>query len=311
MKKVVFVAALMLLSGWGLKAQQVPVFDSTQNFQGANNVMAYKGETVWVMPKMKALQPYGYKDFVKAETTIEEAAKNFSGKYRFGTATATSNTCTEYSELAGKAFVVDAIEVMPASASVKYDRYLFSLTGEDGTKCKFIYDPEVKANYPFLAKPYKDYLTRKYVTGKSYIVQINMLPKFEALKDQKLVVTDAAKTIWVPQEVSMLPEGQQLAILLTCKEKSIYMTTERLDKSYEMAEWKALSKQYGKSNMKLAANHNVRITLPEPVLVRSWGEPKEKHLMEDGVTTQYVYDQVNIYIKNGEISDIRYPNYGK
>ena len=88
-KRTFFIVTLLLTSLSGfcqigttdvaapkLKKEVVVVFDSTKNFLGADNVFSYEGQLLFVLPRTKGLEKYGYYDFepVKGNSTPNYSA---------------------------------------------------------------------------------------------------------------------------------------------------------------------------------------------------------------------------------------------
>lgn len=185
-----------------VKKTEVVVFDSTKNFLGYNNVMSYIDQTLFVLPEAKILQEYGYDYFYKI---CKFNLKRFSGSdyEHYGQDAAASKYNTRYEDLAMTYWHVDSIVSARNYSSEKIYLFYLSNVNEPESKCAFKYDPRYERSFPFIVLSHYNYLKEKYI-GKQFIVDRNLLHKYDLSTGDSIIVTDDTKTIWTAEDFNVI-----------------------------------------------------------------------------------------------------------
>lgn len=291
-----------------VKKTEVVVFDSTKNFLGYNNVMSYIDQTLFVLPKAKSSQKYGYRNFFEI---CEFNLKRFLDvNYKhYGQDAASSEFSTRYEDLAMTYWHVDTI--VSARDYYHYDQiyYLFYLSNvnEPESKCAFKYDPRYERSFPFIVLSHYNYLKEKYI-GKQFIVDRNLLHKYDLSTGDSIIVTDDTKTIWTAEDLNVISNengDQDFGILLKQGNKRTYVTIDFFERRLgrriiEKKEWDKLVATYGLDMVKTAFHGDIEVGMSRELLILAWGEPKSINKASYG--NQYVYDSDYVYLKNGKVT---------
>lgn len=287
-----------------VKKTEVVVFDSTKNFLGYNNVMSYIDQTLFVLPKAKIFQKYGYEKFLKICEFDLKRFSVFDYKHYGHDADAREDN-TRYEDLAMTYWHVDTI----VSSSDHYPIYLFYLSNvnEPESKCAFFYYPENKYDFPFIVLSHYNYLKKKYI-GKQFIVDRNFLYKYDLSTGDSIIVTDDTKTIWTAEDFNVISNengDQEFGMLLKQGNKRTFVTINFFDKELgrriiEKKEWDKLVATYGLDMVKTAFHGKIKVGMSRKLLILAWGEPRS--INEASYGDQYVYRSDYVYLKNGKVT---------
>lgn len=278
----------------------VQPYDSTKNFLGEKNVLSYKGQELFVMPKAESLQKYGYSDFHRSDYDVEtdgstDKIYGVSQKYVFN---------SPYESLVNKTFVVE--DVLPIKKSYLSRKYVFVLIekGNPENKCKYIYDPMFEHSFPFTTMSYYNYLSnatkeKKYVIGKDvcHSTDVHTGDSIKYTKDY---------AVWTVKGLTIEDKYGQLVALLTDGTQNTYCKAGDLVENsikrrvFEETEWNTLVKKYGLGWMNCVMKGTIKVGMPVVLVYMSWGSPERINRSSYG-SDQWVYDGQYLYIENGKV----------
>ncbi|MCR4658932.1 MAG: hypothetical protein K5650_01405 [Bacteroidales bacterium] len=286
-------------------ATLVPAFDSTKNFIGTLNVQSYKGQILFVLPKVPSKIKWGYENF----KPIDYNPASYRGpRDHYGEDAEASRFNTKYEALAGKYFRVDSI------SEKTYTEYVFYLTNtkDETDRCCFIYGALYEHSFPFVVLSHFNYLKDRYV-GKQYIIQSSNIHRTDIITGDSIKVNDDSQILWTVSELTIIEnEGimkMELAFIAKNGNMTTYVDAEKFANvfdnnnsrfAFEKTEWDNLVKKYGLSMMKLVLNEKIKVGMPEKLLIYSWGKPERINSSSDG-RKQYVYDNDYVYVKDGKV----------
>lgn len=289
-----------------VKKTEVVVFDSTKNFLGYNNVMSYLDQTLFVLPKAKSSQEYGYYHFYKICNFNLERFFGLDYKH-YGQDADASDYNTRYEDLAMTYWHVDSIV---SARDIGHDRrYLFYLSNvnEPESKCAFSYYPEYESEFPFIVLSHYNYLKEKYI-GKQFIVNRGFLTYYD-LSTGSFIVTDDTKTIWTAEDLNVISNengDQEFGMLLKQGNERTFVAIDDFEKKIgrriiEKKEWDKLVATYGLDMVKTAFQGEIEVGMSRELLILALGEPESINKASYG--DQYVYfDSKCVYLKNGKVT---------
>lgn len=290
-----------------VKKTEVVVFDSTKNFLGYryNNVMSYIDQTLFVLPKAKILQEYGYSYFYKiCEFDLEHF---YDSRYKHYGQEANSKYSTRYEDLAMTYWHVDTI--VSARVYGHLQEYLFYLSNvnEPESKCAFMYDPEHEHTFPFIVLSHYNYLKEKYI-GKQFIVDRDLLHKYDLSTGEEIIVTDDTKTIWTAEDFNVISNengDQHFGMLLKQGNKRTFVAIDKFEEKIgrriiEKKEWDKLVATNGLDMVKTAFHGGIEVGMSRELLILARGIPKRINKASYG--DQYVYRSSYVYLENGKVT---------
>ncbi|MBP3741161.1 MAG: hypothetical protein J6I41_08600 [Bacteroidales bacterium] len=286
--------------------KQIHVFDSTKNFLGTTDVQSYTGQILFVLPRVKDKIQWGYENF----KPIDYNPNDFdSRRSHYGRSSDKSKYNTKYEDLAEKYFRVDSV------SEKSYTEYLFYLTNtkDETDKCCFIYSALYRHTFPFVVLSHFNYLKGNYV-GKQYIIKSEFnIHKTDIITGDSIKFNDDTKTLWTISDLTVIENDpiKEMELAFTVKNGNVtsYIYAENFTKSFdnkgrryvfEFAEWNNLVKRYGLTMMKLVLNGEIKVGMPENLLVNSWGAPERVNSSSYG-KKQYVYGDDYVYVKDGKV----------
>lgn len=255
-----------------VKKTEVVVFDSTKNFLGYNNVMSYIDQTLFVLPKAKSSQGYGYEHFYKIRGFDRKPFLGF-GFNHYGQDAAAFTCNTRYEDLAMTYWHVDSIV---SARDYGYDqRYLFYLSNvnKPESKCAFLYDPSNISIFPFIVLSYYNYLKEKYI-GKQFIVKRYLLYDYDLSTGDSIIVTDDTITIWTAEDLNVISNEngeQNFGMILKQGNKRTFVDIDKFIDKFEKKigrgiiekkEWDKLVATYGLDMVKTAFHGNIKSGMP-------------------------------------------------
>lgn len=291
-----------------VKKTKVVVFDSTKNFLGYNNVMTYIDQTLFVLPKEKSWQKYGYSNFYKIRKYNLERFESYKWKH-YGQDAAASKHDTRYEDLAMTYWHVDSI--VSARDYYNYRKiilFFLSNVNEPESKCAFEYNPEYEHTFPFIVLSHYNYLKKNYI-GKQFIVNRGFLYKYDLSTGDSIIVTDDTKTIWTVEDFNVINNNsgeQNFGVILKQGNKRTFVTIDYFERQLgrsiiEKKEWDKLVATYGLDMVETAFHGKIQVGMSRELLILAWGEPKKINKASYG--DQYVYfDSKYVYLENGKVT---------
>lgn len=288
------------------QSPQVSVFDSTKNFLGSLDVQSYTGQILFVLPKAKEKIKWGYENFKPIDYNHKD---HFSRYSHYGNDSEKSKYNTRYEDLDGKYFRVDSI------TEKSYTEYHFYLTNtkDEFDRCCFIYSTLYKHTFPFVVLSHFNYLKDRY-EGKQYIIQSEFrIHPIDIITGDSIKIKDDSQMIWTVTDLTIIENknimAMELAFVIKNGNATTYVEAEEFARSFEnngrryifeTTEWNSLVKKYGLAMMKLVLNEEIKVGMPEKLLMYSWGKPGKINSSSYG-NKQYVYDNNYVYVKDGKV----------
>lgn len=288
------------------KTQKVPAFDSTRNFLGTMDVKSYTGQILFVLPKVEKKIKWGYEYFKPIDYNPKD---HFSRNSHYGNDSEKSKYNTRYEDLTGKYFRVDSI------SEKSYTEYHFYLTNtkDETDRCCFIYNTLYITTFPFIVLSHFNYLKDRFV-GKQYIVQSKFrIHPIDIITGDSIKINDDSKIIWTASDLTIIENNRllqmRLAVVIKNGNSTTYIDAEEFAKAFdnksrrfifEKTEWDTMVKKYGLSMMKLVLNEEIKVGMPEQLLINSWGRPEKINSSSYG-NKQYVYGYSYVYVKDGKV----------
>lgn len=274
---------------------RVEPFDSTKNWHGNKNIMAFKGQQLYFFDG-KARSSYN-----DIHTKKGDIHPNFSKEI-----------------VLGHTFVIIDIESYPDE--ILYD-YILTLEDVDSHELLYFnYDSKREPIFPdYIFVSHFNYLKTKYV-GREYVV----LPKaISLLKTQGSDERVYNKDINTGEEIKYNPLNNCYKIIdVSIKEDEInpiiyiinngehttyfedhifsMIENQICERIVEKKEWESLKSKYGQVMMNHVINGTIKVGMPKRLLILSWGYPDKINRSSYG-DTQYVYGSQYVYIDKNDI----------
>ena len=248
--------------------EQVAPFDSTKNWHGNKNVSSFIGQQLYFLPKHERFYMNITSDAFDANVP--------------------------YCEICGHTF--DIIDVSPYNRD-EYHEEVYTLKLKDIENNKIYYysyksniEP-ISPDYIFVS--YFNYLKTIYV-GQEYVV---LPPAISLLKSHSSPERVYNKDINTGKEITYNPRNNCYKIidvtvsderaispiffLISNGEHTTYFTSNVLlkikkkisESIVKKAEWESLSKKYGATLMDCVVKGEIKVGMPERLLILSWGYP--------------------------------------
>lgn len=267
-------------------------FDSTWNWLGDKNVYSYKGQELYVLPKMAGFLELKSMNFTSMTSSV---ASGFS----YGT-----DGLLPYADMdlvADRVFVVDSVYKHQRETG----KYVFVMHFKDSPaeKCQFLYDARFDFNFPFLVMSYYNYLVDRY-TSKEMICWNKIHDSDVETGEQISFIGDYME--WECYGVSIIDD---VVINLRNKQdgkktfvsvKSLYLETVRA-RAFLKEDWTMLVKKYGLDMMECVMKGTIKIGMPVELLKMSWGLPNTVNAPSYG-DEQWVYKKDYVYVKDGKVT---------
>lgn len=286
--------------------EQKPAFDSTQNFLGKINVQSYVGQILFVLP---TTSKYGYRDF----KPIDYNPKMDHKFKHYGRDSEKTEYNTRNEDLEGKYFRIDSISNYNKFYDWEFivEKYLFYLTNtsDETDRCCFIYDANYEHTFPFMVLSHFNYLKGKYV-GREYLIRHPCIHQFDIITGDSIKIDDDLTTTWTVTDLTILDNKYRtFAYVIKSGDMTSYIDAVDFERYYyangglfifDKKEWDSMVKKYGLTMMKMVWDMDIKVGMPERLLLYSWGRPERINSFSDG-RKQYVYDNDYVYVKDGKV----------
>lgn len=287
---------------------KVEQYDSLKNYLG-NDYQQYKGQELYLIPKVETLRKYGYEGFFK-DIKMKVIYKRILGGYN-----------SKYEELAGKYFVV--IDVLDASEMEGSDYFkdqyacLKLRMKKSEEVVYFKYDKNYEYLFDFLVVGYyekqkqiftnKDVLIRPFpkIEGVNQIRDIDIVTgeEIEFIKGEYVKCLDVTidekyfRTSLLLQNV----RGNKFVFPLYARDLDI----QRILTKDEAEQYKIM---FGEDNWNTILKESVKVGFTKEMVTVSWGKPEDinKTIHDGFITEQWVYGSRNyVYFNNGIVTAIQ------
>jgi len=268
------------------KKQAVIQYDSLTNYLAVENVKAYVGQHLYVMPKSENLRDFGYEGFF---TSPENDSKTTYSK------ASTYSRNSKYESLVDRVFKVTNV----ISQKGKYygeDTFLEIVDSKD--TLYYLY-PDYESSFAFLTKGYKDKLDKTYVGKNFYFTNApdEFWHDFETGDKVKL----ESGALWECTEIVL--DGNYLfleCILKNKKGETISNMVSRMKFNFITKEYgDALRLKYGNLFNKAMSGVIAKGMTGELVIIALW-KPKTIN-KNSNLGEQWVYNNQYLYFKDGKL----------
>lgn len=309
MKRILFILALVMATVASAQISTIKVaekkevrtilpYDSTKNCLGGDNVFAYKGQELFVMPNKNS---YDYDHF----HTIDFDPINESEVYKKYGTTKTYQYRTPYELLVNKTFVVDSVSLV--SKEYSSEKYAFYLTEKENpnVRCIYMYDPNFVSMFPFTTMAYYNYLLEN-TKGRSFVIGNKEIHDSDVYTGEE-IVTKGDYSEWVVIDITIEEESCELVALLNNGKQTTYCDAKALLKKegkrriFSKEEWDSLVAEYGLTFMEDVMSGTIRVGMAEALIYMSWGNPKKINRNSYG-RNQWVYENQYLYVENGRVT---------
>lgn len=290
-----------------VKKTEVVVFDSTKNFLGDYKVMSYIDQTLFVLPKAKSLQKYGYSKFYKICEFNLERYDHYNWKH-YGQDADAAEYHTRYEDLAMTYWHVDSI--VSARDYGRDRRYLFYLSNvnKPESKCAFSYDPIDESGFPFIVLSHYNYLKEKYI-GKQFIVRRELLYDYDLSTGDSIIVTYVTKTVWTAEDLNVISNEngeQNFGMILKQGNKRTFVDIDKFEEKIgsgiiEKNESDKLVATYGLDMVETAFHGKLKVGMSRELLILAWGKPLS--IKNASYGDEYVYGPDSVCLKNGKVTE--------
>jgi hypothetical protein len=273
--------------------EEVAVFDSTKNYLGEENVFSYEGQILFVLPRPKRFEQYGFYDFVPAKS-------NSSPYYQ--------TSSIAYEKLKEKYFYVEKVSEHTEYSQKKYVLYL---TEKDNPSNQYwyYYNPHNEHSFPFFVVSHFNYLKNRYI-GKKFIIARNYLKSHDIVTGDTIIIPNEAKMFWTATDITIVnDDNRKLHVIVksgnlaSCVSLDWFedaITQDDQRRVFEKSEWDNLVATYGFSMMQSVLSAKIKVGMPIKLLIMSWGKPDRINSASYG--DQYVYGNDCVYLKGGKIT---------
>lgn len=264
------------------QVEELP-FDTSKNWQG-EQYKSYFGQMLYVVPKHKMLEKYGYKDFYETPggETFRPIAIN-SGN-------------TKYEELVSKTYKVE--DAILEGKDFMGNPNVYLKLSLDSQIVYYKYDMQYDNGFPFIVLSYLDKLKKDNI-GKKFVLIKSADSKLSDYETGKDVILNPG-TIWTCKDIVLDSEYYKL-IMLFVNEKGETINdgvNGYLFFSYE--EKKRLESKYGKDLVKTAIERKIKVGMTKELVRIAYGDPKQ--INTTSYNEQWVYSYGYVYFKNGKVT---------
>lgn len=274
------------------KVVEETTFDVTKNKQ--SNVMAYRNQELFIIPKSKGLDRFGYDDFLTINFTKNDS--KYDKKFVYKSNRDKVMPRTAHDSIAGKTFVVDSI------SCYKGPEYMFYMHQKDNSenKCIYLYDTTF-SNSELLAVGYYNYIKLQNV-GKSYMIRNNRLRANDMETGEPIVFEEKSYGQWECIDIALEPNYFYLILVFSNGKNTTYMSYSETEYSrIEISDWDSMVSKYGIENMEKVMDGVIYKGMPVVLLYMSWGAPKTINSSSYSAD-QYVYNNQYVYVEDGVVT---------
>ena len=280
------------------KEIQTIAYDSTKNFLG-ENVMAYIGQDLYVLPKSESLSSFGYEGFLidynKSsfdETNVFQCCQSHNSKYE---------------SLVGKYFSV--INVIPhpkqKSSSVYKGMFFLKLRmKETGQIVYFNY--KHKHSFPFIVVGYFE-KTKKEYENKDFVLRgVNWEGSEPILNVSNGVAANIVSgSNWTCSDVTIDDKYGDFSLVLSdSTNQKILFPVDRVNQTkfiFDKKDADDYKKKYGDELWLVILKGEVKVGMTKEMAMLSWGKPKKVNVASYG--DQWVYGSKYLYFdENGVLT---------
>jgi hypothetical protein len=266
-------------------------FDVTKKKQ--SNVMAYKNQELFIIPKSEKLRRYGYDYFLLPSFTKNDS--KYDDKFVYKPNGNKVMPRTAHDSIAGKTFIVDSISYYKESL------YMFYLRQKDNSdnKCIYLYNTQF-GNYDLLPVAYFNNIKSQHI-NKSYIIRNNRIHSNDIKSGEPIVFGEKSYGQWECVDVSLDPDYFTIILVLSNGKNTTYTSYNETDFSLiEVSEWNSMVSKYGIENMNKVMDNLIYKGMPVTLLYLSWGAPQKINSASYG--DQYVYGNQYVYVEKGVVT---------